>query len=249
MAYMHHPKMTQMATASGTTAEKGSPWGSGQNGTPVPIRVVVVDGVAAVRRGLRALMDAEPDLTVVGEAATTAEAQGLVMELVPDVVVTEVRGLGLDGLKLARWVKEVHPTLGVVFLTQYQSPAYFFEALRCGCEGYILKSTSLQEMLHGIRCVPQGRRYLDPAMARWLMGQYSPQLGCRLGNDGHQLSPRELQILELVASGQTNREIAAQLDISVNTIRHHRSRLMGKLGCRSIAELVKFALQQGLVEA
>lgn len=246
---MHHARRAQLTGPPGTAEGRGSPWGPGRDSTAVPIRVVVVDGVATVRRGIRALIDAEPGVSVVGEAGTTAEAQAVVMELGPDVVVTEVKGLGLDGLELARWVKQLQPTPGVVFLTQYQSPAYFFEALRCGCEGYILKSASPQEMLHGIRCVPLGRRYLDPAMARWVMGDYSLQLRGRLGGNGQQLSPREFQVLELVAAGHTSREIAAQLDISVNTIRHHRARLMGKLGFHSVAELVKYALHQGLLEA
>jgi DNA-binding NarL/FixJ family response regulator len=209
---------------------------------------LVVDGVATVRRGIRALIDAEPDLSVVGDAGTTTGALELVGELCPDMVVTEVKGPSLDGLDLARRARRVQPEVGVVFLTQYQSPAYFFEALRCGCEGYILKSASPQEMLNGIRCVPLGHRYLDPAMARWVVGDYSPQLRGRLGSNGHQLSAREFQILELVARGHTNREIASQLTISVNTIRHHRARVMGKLGLHSVAELVKFALHLGLLE-
>lgn len=239
--------MTQAAIPLGAIEGSNGTCGLGMDSLPVPLRLVVVDGVATVRRGIRALIDAEPDLAVVGEAETTAQALSLVEELNPDVVVTEVKGPALDGLELARRVKQAQPALGVVFLTQYQSPAYFFEALRCGCEGYILKSASLQEMLQGIRCVPLGHRYLDPAMARWLVGEF-PLRG-RLGDNGHGLSSREFQVLELVARGHTNREIAHQLAISVNTIRHHRARLMGKLGFHGIAELVKFALHQGLLEA
>jgi DNA-binding NarL/FixJ family response regulator len=219
------------------------------DGLSVPLRLLVADDVATVRRGIRALIDAEPDMRVVGEAATTTQALSLVGELGPDVVVTEVRGPALDGLELVRRVKQAQPAPGVVFLTQYQSPAYFFEALRCGCEGYILKSASPQEMLRGIRCVPLGHRYLDPAMARWLVGGFSPQFGRKPGSNDHGLSSRELQILELVARGHTNREIAGQLAVRVNTIRHHRARLMGKLGFHGTAELVKFALRQGLLEA
>jgi DNA-binding NarL/FixJ family response regulator len=210
---------------------------------------LVVEGVATIRRGIRALIDAEPDMVVVGEAGATAQAMDLVAELGPDVVVTEVVGPALDGLELARRLKQTRPAPGVVFLTQDPSPAYFFEALRYGCDGYILKSASPQEMLQGIRCVPQGGRYLDPAMARWIVGEFSPQLRGGPGNNGHRLSSREFQILELVARGQTNREIAGRLAISVHTIRHHRARLMGKLGCHGTAELVKFALHQGLLEA
>ncbi len=241
--------MVQTATSLRVAAGLNGTYGPGVDGPSVPLRLLVADDVATVRRGIRALIDAEPDLRVVGEAETTVQALGLVAELNPDVVVTEVRGPALDGLELARRVKQTQPAPGVVFLTQYQSPAYFFEALRCGCEGYILKSASPQEMLRGIRCVPLGHRYLDPAMARWLIGGFSPQFGGKPGSNDHRLSSREFQILELVARGHTNREIASQLAISVNTIRHHRARLMGKLGFHGIAELVKFALHQGLLEA
>lgn len=249
MVQRDHGTVTQTAMPLGALVGPNGTYGPGANGPSVPTRLLVADGVATVRRGIRALIDAEADLSVVGEAETTDQALDLVAELNPDVVVTEVKGPALDGLELARRVKQAQPAPGVVFLTQYPSPAYFFEALRCGCEGYILKSASPQEMLRGIRCVPLGHRYLDPAMARWLVGEYSPQLGGRPGSNGHRLSSREFQILELVARGHTNREIAGQLAISVNTIRHHRARLMGKLGFHGIAELVKFALHQGLLEA
>lgn len=249
MVQKDHGTMTRTTMSLGVSERASDtcrPW---PDGTSAPLRLLMVDGVATVRRGMRFLMDAEPDLSVVGEAETTGQALDLAEDLGPDVVITEIKGPALDGLELARSIKQLRPAPGVVFLTQYQSPAYFFEALHCGCEGYILKSASPQELLQGIRCVPLGRRYLDPAMARWLMGEFNRNSGPKPGNNGHRLSSREFQIVELVARGFTNPDIARQLAISVNTARHHRARVMGKLGLHSTAELVRFALNQGLLEA
>jgi two-component system response regulator NreC len=214
------------------------------------VRVLIADGYPAVRRGMRALLSSEADMEVVGEAGSSQEAVRLAQELSPDVVLTETRGPMLDGLRAAREIKRLQPNVAIVFLTQDESPFYFFEALRHGCEGYIPKSAEPGEVVAAIRCAVRGERYIHPSMARWLVNEFvSRNRGQQPGPPKGEFSSRELQILELIAAGLTNREIASSLNLSINTIRYHRARLMDKVGARTTGELIRCALQRGLLQA
>ncbi len=213
----------------------------------MPISIMLVDGLAAVRGGFRALIEAQPDMKVVREAQGNTDAVAGAKEASPSVVVTEMRGPSLDGLALAKSLKELNPATAVVILTESQGPFYFFEALRLGCCGYVPKSAEPADIVTAIRMAATGQRYVHPSAATWLVKEFVSR-----GNGGPNIWPgkdltsRELQVVELVGKGLTNRQIAGQLSLSVNTVRHHRAKVMEKVGAHTTGELLRFALSEGL---
>jgi len=211
-------------------------------------RVAIIDDLGMVRRGTRLLLEAEPELRVVGEAEDAERGFNLVQELAPDVVVMEVKGRTLDGLSLCRRLRQQFPRLGIVFLTNCDSPFYFFEALRSGCNAYVPKAALPGEVLSAIRSAAQLQCYIHPSLGKWLVQDFITR-SARPGNrNSRELSPRDLQVLELVSQGLTNQQIAQRLLVSINTVRRHRARLMRKVGVHHVGELIRFALDQGLVK-
>jgi DNA-binding NarL/FixJ family response regulator len=214
------------------------------------IRVLIADDQALVRAGFRALLDAEDDIEVVGEAADGAAAVNLAVEHVPDVVLMDVRMPELDGIEATRRIV-ADPRLSdvrIVILTTYETDEYVFEGLRAGASGFLVKDTSPTELLRAVRVVAGGDALLAPSVTRRLIADVvsrasRPDMAPSLG----ELTPREREILGLVGSAMSNDEIADRLTISKATAKTHVSRIMGKLEARDRAQLVVFAYESGLV--
>lgn len=211
------------------------------------LRVVLADDHGVLRAGLRALLDRQVDLEVVGEAETAETAVQLVRELQPDLAVVDVRMPG-HGLAATRQMKQDLPRLAVLILSQHDDPAYLQQALAAGASGYALKSASGQELLQAIRAVARGEVYLHPALTRVLVEQsWGPRQPTP--DTSQPLSEREAQVLRLVALGHTTQQVAEQLYLSVRTVETYKTRGMEKLGLRGRAALVRYVLEHGLLEA
>jgi DNA-binding NarL/FixJ family response regulator len=217
------------------------------------ITVLLADDQALVRAGFRALLNAEPDIEVVAEAADGVAAVRLAQQTRPDVVLMDIRMPGVDGLEATRRIA-ADPALGgtrVVILTTFELDEYVFEALRTGASGFLVKDTEPVELLRGVRAVAAGDALLSPSVTRRVIGEFATAGG--RGRPGappaelDQLTDREREVMVLVAEGLSNDEIAARLVISPATAKTHVSRAMVKLGARDRAQLVVYAYEAGLI--
>lgn len=214
------------------------------------ITVLLADDQALVRGGFRALLDAQDDITVVGEAANGEDAVRFAEELRPDVVLMDIRMPGVDGLVATRRIAgdERLADVRVVILSTFDLDEYVFEAIRAGASGFLVKDTEPAELLRAVRVVVSGDALLSPTVTRRLIGEFAnrakePLEQPKLGN----LTEREREVMALVAEGLTNEEIARRLIMSAATAKTHVSRAMIKLGARDRAQLVVFAYESGLV--
>jgi len=213
----------------------------------MPMRILIVDDHGVLRAGLRALLNAEPDLHVVGEAADGQTGLRLATELSPDLVLMDITMPGMSGIQVTRQLKETLPGTRVLILTLHEDESLLREAIRAGASGYILKQAVEAELISAIRAVGRGELYIHPAMTRALLKDVSPLLVPE-ENPTEPLSPRELEVLRLVAQGHTNRQVAEMLHLSVRTVESHRANLMDKLGLSSPAQLVRYAIEHGFLE-
>ena len=213
----------------------------------MPMRILIVDDHGVLRAGLRALLNAEPDLHVVGEAADGQTGLRLATELSPDLVLMDITMPGMSGIQVTRQLKETLPSTRVLILTLHEDESLLREAIRAGASGYILKQAVEAELISAIRAVGRGELYIHPAMTRALLKDVSPLLVPE-ENPTEPLSPRELEVLRLVAQGHTNRQVAEMLHLSVRTVESHRANLMDKLGLSSPAQLVRYAIEHGFLE-
>ena len=211
------------------------------------IRVLIADDHIIVRSGLRLLLEAEPDIDVVGEALEGGEALNLVEKHLPDVVLMDITMPGMDGLEATRRIKARWPQVQVLVLTMHRSDEYFFEMLKAGASGYILKGAETSDLIQAVRVVGRGEVFLYPTMAQKLVRDYVNFMQWGEGT-GSSLSPREKDILRLLSEGCSNKEIAEKLVISPSTVHSHRSNLMTKLGLSSRRELIQYARQRGLIQ-
>ena len=214
---------------------------------PDTIRVIIADDHTIVRSGVRLLLAAEPDIEVVGEALNGREAVALAGEVVPDIVLMDITMPEMDGLEATRQIKAKYPHVQVLILTMHRSDEYFFEILKAGASGYILKGAKTSELIDAVRAVSQGEVYLNPSMAQKLVQGYLNLVEWN-SEAGLSLSPREKEILRLLAEGYTSKEIAEKLVISSSTVHTHRSNLMSKLGLSTRRELMQYARQHGLIQ-
>lgn len=213
-----------------------------------PIRVVIADDHALVRRGLRFLLEAEPDLEVAGEAADGREAVALAERLRPDVAVLDIAMPLLNGIDAAAQIARRSPATAVVILSVHADEAYLARALAAGARGYLLKDSAEDDVVRAVRSAAQGRPFFSPRIAQSLLDEYVRQLRDRGVRDSWDLlTEREREVLQLLAEGRTNKEAAALLDLSVHTVETHRTNLMQKLGLHNTAELVLFAVRRGIV--
>jgi two-component system, NarL family, response regulator NreC len=212
------------------------------------IRLLLVDDHEIVRAGLRMLFMAEPDMTIAGEAGSGQEALELVRKLKPDVVIMDVAMPGITGIEATRQIKEAYPETAVLALTMYEDEQYFFEMLHAGAAGYIPKRAAPDDLVAAIRVVSQGNVFLYASLARYLVNEVVNQPDAGLpASDGEKLTPREHEVLTCIAEGQTNREIAEKLVISPKTVDRHRENIMRKLNMHNRVELVRYAIEKGLI--
>jgi two-component system, NarL family, response regulator NreC len=212
----------------------------------LPIRILIADDHAVVRSGLRALLLADPDLEVVGEAGDGTEALRLAESLEPDVVLLDISMPPEDGIKTAQRLKERNSELFVLFLTMHEDEDMMHEALRTGASGYVIKRAEESEIIQAIHAAFRGDIYVHPAMTRALL-QQPVTTQHRRSSQPEQLTRRELEVLRLLVRGNTNRQIAELLGLSVRTVENHRANLMGKLGLASRVELVDYAEENDLL--
>lgn len=208
-------------------------------------RILIADDHPVLRSGLRILLAADPDLEVVGEAGTGEETLRLAEELLPDVVLLDIGMPGESGIATVRRLKEKLPALKVLFLTMHEEEGMLLEALNAGGDGYVIKRADQPEIIQAIRVVRRGDVYVHPAMTRALLSQ--AEATERPPEPIEPLTRREIDVLRLLARGNTNRQIAELLALSVRTIESHRANLMGKLGLSSRVELVTYAEEHGLL--
>lgn len=211
-----------------------------------PIRVLVADDHAMFRAGLIALLATEDDLRLVGEAASAERAIDLVGTLRPEVVLMDITMPGMGGIEGTRALRAAHPEVRVLCLTAHDDPAYFFAVVEVGAAGYVLKDASPSELFDAVRAAHRGEAYFSPAVARMLLDEHLRHVSAD-GESFDGLSPREREVLTLVAEGYSNKDIAEKLTISVNTVAIHRAHVMQKLDMHDRAELVRYAIKRGLV--
>ncbi len=212
------------------------------------IRVLLAEDHTVVRAGLRLIVGGEDDMTVVGEAKDGLEAIRKTQELKPHVIVMDIAMPGLGGLEAARQIKRDHPETRVLFLTIHDNEEYFFQAIQAGGDGYVTKAAPEWEVLAAIRAVHRGDCYLNPGVAKMLVGDYLERVRRGEKRDPHDLlTDREREVLHLVAVGHSNREMAKILNISEHTVHNHRARLMEKLGVHDRLELLKYAIRRGII--
>jgi DNA-binding NarL/FixJ family response regulator len=215
-----------------------------------PVRVLVCDDQALIRTGFATIIDAQPDMAVVGECGDGQAAVDLAAELNPDVVVMDVRMPVLDGITATRLLAGagVAQPVKVLVVTTFNLDEYVYEALRAGASGFLLKDAPPAQLLHGIRTVATGAALLAPEVTRQLVGRYAARIRPARGAAGEvPLAPRELEVLRLIANGLSNSEIAAELVISQETVKTYVSRILTKLDLRDRVQAVVYAYRNGLV--
>jgi len=210
-------------------------------------RVLLVDDHAVLRQGLKVLLSQEADIQVVGEAENGREALERIAELQPNVVVTDISMPGLNGIETTRQLRRQYPEIKVVVLSMHADEEYVFQVLNAGAAGYVLKQSDSIEILTAIRAVLADGSFLSPMISQTVIDGY---IRNARNQDEQQdeltlLTPREREVLQLLAEGLSNREIAAQLSISVKTVETHRSNMMNKLEVKNKTELIKYALRRG----
>ena len=208
------------------------------------MRVLIADDHGIVRSGLRLLLERQPDIEVVAEAADGAEARALAVRERPDLAILDVKMPKLTGLQATREIRDQAPEVSVLILSMYDDDRYLFEALKAGASGYVLKAQADSDLLAAVRAIERGEPFLTPAAQRALIKDV---LGDGIGHTD-ELTPREQEVVKLVAEAHTNKEIAEILHLSEKTVENHRSNAMHKLGMRDRVELVRYAIRRGLIE-
>ena len=211
------------------------------------IRVLLVDDHEIVRAGIKMLFLAEKDMEVVGEVGSGEAAIEAVEELKPDVVIMDVAMPGMSGIEATQQIKKASPATAVLALTMYEDEQYFFEMLNAGASGYIPKRAAPDDLVSAIRVVNEGNVFLHSTLAKFLMKEIMERSTPVDSSVAEELTPREQEVLTYIAEGYTNREIAEALSISVKTVDRHRENIMEKLNLHSRVELVKYAIEKGLI--
>jgi DNA-binding NarL/FixJ family response regulator len=213
---------------------------------PLTTRILLADDHAVVRRGLRLVLDAEPDLEVVAEAGDGAEAVERALEQDVELAVLDVAMPRLTGLQAARVLSRRRPELKMLILSMYDSEQFFFEALRAGASGYVLKSGADQDLVEACRAAMRDEPFLYPKAVGALIRDYLQRAD--RSDTGEVLTPRELELVKLIAEAHSTKEIAELLVISPKTVERHRANILEKLGMRDRVELTRYAIRRGLVE-
>ncbi len=216
-----------------------------------PITVLLAEDHTVVREGIRKLLESEPDLQVVGEAQTGRQAVALVKKLCPAVVVMDIAMPRLNGIEATRQILKAVPRTRVLILSAHGDAAYVKAAVHSGAQGFLLKQTSAHVVCEAIREVQSGRPYFLPAIAKALRGSEakSPRPSSSPAGRNPGLTSREVEVLQLIAEGKSNKEVATELDISVKTVQKHREHLLKKLDLHDTAGLTRYAINAGVIES
>ena len=214
------------------------------------IRILLADDHAVLRAGLKSLLSTQPDMAVVAEAGDSKETVSKSQELLPDIVLMDISMPGSDGLAATKEIKERNPATKVLILTMHEDEAYLRRAFRSGADGYVPKKAVDTELLAAIRATYRGEHFIHPSMTVGLISNLRREKETSQNNDRDKdiLSQREKEVLRLLAMGHTSQEIATKLFLSVKTVESHKTRLKAKLGFRGRAELVRYAIQMGLMD-
>jgi len=212
------------------------------------IRLLLVDDHAVIRAGIRVLLESQPDLEIVGEASDGAQALAMAKDLLPDIVVMDITLPDMSGVEATRQIKQTNPQIAIVALTIHEDEQYFFEMLQAGASGYVPKRAAPDDLINAISVVYKGDVYIYPSLAKLLVTDFLIRSKEEAGpTPMNGLTPREQEVLEALAEGKSNEEIAETLSISRHTVARHRENLMRKLGLHNRSELVKYAIRKGLI--
>lgn len=213
------------------------------------IRLLLVDDHAVIRTGLRMLLESQRDMLIVGEAATGEQALEMAVRLKPDIVVMDITLPDLSGIEVTRRLKRLEPDIPIVALTIHEDEQYFFEMLQAGAAGYVPKRAAPEDLIYAIRAAHAGEIYLYPSLAKALVTDFISRSvdEAEQAALGESLTRREQEVLELLADGLSNEDIAERLVISRHTVARHRENLMRKLGLHNRSELVKYAIRKGMI--
>jgi len=213
-----------------------------------PLRIILADDHAVVRKGLRYLLEGQANHTVAGEAGDGREAVRLCAELKPDVAVVDIAMPGLNGIDATAQIVKANPSVAVVILSMYSDETYILRALSAGARGYLLKDSAEEDLLRAVETVAEGRPFFSPVIAQTILEDYLRQMQMRGVQDSYDLlTDREKEVLQLLAQGKSNKDVAAILDLSPYTVETHRNRLMQKLNLHNTAELVLYAVRKKLI--
>lgn len=214
----------------------------------MPIRILLADDHEVVRDGVRALLEKQTDMQVIGEASDGREAAQLAEELRPDVVVMDVGMPNLNGIDATRRILAANPQIAVVMLSMHKDESYVLRSLKAGAKGYLLKESLRSDVLEAIRAVSQGRSFLTRKISRMMQEDYIQEMEQRGLEDSYDLlTDREREVLQLAAEGKPNKEIAGALSISLTTVETHRTHILQKLGLHSVPELILYAVRKGII--
>ena len=211
------------------------------------LRIVLADDHLIVRQGMRALLNMQPDIEVVGEASDGHELLELVWKLKPQVVITDIAMPNLNGIEACRQIRARQPSVQIIVLSMYSNTAYVLRALRAGAQAYLLKDDDFTEVLRAVNAVSTGHRYLSPQVSEQVLDALLMHENKHPEEAEVVLTPREREIIQLVLEGNTSQQIAEKLSISIRTVEKHRANFKAKLGINSQADLVRFAIAQGIV--
>jgi len=210
-----------------------------------PLRILLADDHVTVPHGLKLLIDSQPDMKVVSEASDGQTAVEIAVTTKPDAIVMDISMPGMNGLVATRTLKELQPDAAIVTLTRHSDDAYLQELLRAGVSAYVLKQSPPTELLQAIRAAASGGQYIDSALTARVTAAFLGKPGSRVDRPSAPVSDRESEVVRLIASGYSNKEIAARLSLSVKTIEAHKANAMKKLGLTGRIDIVKYAVLQG----
>lgn len=212
------------------------------------LRVLIAEDHQTVREGVKLLVNAQPDMEVIGEAGDGEDAVRQAAAIVPDILVMDISMPNMNGLKATKRLRSVMPEMRILILTRHTDDGYLQQLLAAGANGYVLKQSAPTELVTAIRTIAGGNAYLDPSLTRRVVGGYVGRATSLRGESKGELSDREAEVLRLIAFGYSNKEIGARLDLSIKTIEAHKSNAMRKLGITSRIDIVRYAILQNWLQ-